>query len=34
MSYHGKDLAGTNGIPAHDERVYVEVTLSEDRLNG
>lgn len=34
MAYRGKDLAGTNGIPAHDERVYVEVALSGDRLDG
>lgn len=29
MAYRGKDLAGTCGIPRHDERVYVGVNLGK-----
>lgn len=34
MAYRGKDLAETNGIPGHDERVYVDVEFSKDRRDG
>ena len=34
MAYRGKDLAGTNGIPLHEERVYVQVTMSDDKGSG
>ncbi len=34
MVYCSKNLAGTNGIPAHDERVYIEVVFVKDRFES
>lgn len=34
MVYCSKNLAGTNGISAHDECVYIEVVFAKDRFES